>query len=193
MRKSFVFLICAILFTSTAFAQTNKAFKKGYRGSVEVGTGVAGGTMQKGFLTIGKEANAEDQWKPAEFMNISTVHGYQLGNGVFLGIGLGWSFEMLDGMQYGSAFADIKYNIVDASASPFVEGRTGYRINSNLGGRGTEGLFISAAGGVDFGPFSASLGFDYCPYLQTGKSSTGSIYRYCYTMNQFFFSLAFNF
>lgn len=189
-RTLYYFLVAfATLYASqNVFAQTNKAFKKGYRGSVGVSTGVAGGTMQEGFFTVANGANAKDQLKPSEFIRLSTVHGYQLGNGVFLGMGLGWDFELLEEMQYGSVFADVKYNLVDASASPFIEGRTGYHINSNLGGSDTEGLFIGVAGGVDFGHFSASLGFDYCPYLQREDK-----YRYYYTTKQFFFSVTYIF
>ena len=121
----FLFAFATLYASQNVFAQLYKAFKKGYRGSVGVSTGVAGGTMQKGFFTVANGANAKDQLKPSEFIRLSTVHGYQLGNGVFLGMGLGWDFELLEEMQYGSVFADIKYNLVDASASPFIEGRTG--------------------------------------------------------------------
>ena len=193
MKKSFVFLICAILFASTAFAQTNKAFKKGYHGSVELGFGTVNGQMKEGYIKSNTEVSPSDHDQPGEMVRLATVHGYSLGNGVFLGAGLGWDFELVDSAQYANVFADVKYNIKDASASPFVEGRAGYRFCTNAPRFDTEGVFVSAAAGVDFGRFAARLGYECCPIKQNYRTTWGYLQRKYYAMNQLSLSFAFNF
>lgn len=181
MRKSFVFLICAILFTSTAFAQTNRALKKGYHGNLELGTSAM--TLK----TMGS-SSAE----PDEVIRLSTTHGYAFGNGVFIGAGAGYNFLLIENVQFASAFIDVKYNFVDASASPFIEGRTGYNYCTSQKNE-TGGLFVSTAAGVDFGRMSARIGYELAPIKENVRASNGALSYALYTSNQFFFSLAFNF
>lgn len=191
--SSLAALALAILLSLPLSAQSNLSFKKGYHGTVELGMSAMNGKMQQGFIKCNSEVCAEAQMQPGEMIRISTVHGYAWGNGVFLGAGLGWDFELIDGAQYASFFADVKYNLKDASASPFIEGRTGYHFCTNMPRYETGAVFVSAAGGVDFGHISARLGYEYCPIKQNYRSNAGQLYRSYYSMNQFFFSLAFNF
>lgn len=181
MRKIFVFLICAILFASTAFAQTNRAWKKGYHGNLELGASAM--TLK----TMGS-SSAE----PDEVIRLSTTHGYAFGNGVFIGAGAGCNFLLIENVQFASVFMDVKYNFVDASASPFIEGRTGYNYCTSQKNE-TGGLFVSTAAGVDFGRMSARIGYELAPIKENVRASNGALSYVLCTSNQFFFSLAFNF
>ena len=181
MRKSFVFLICAILFTSTAFAQTNRAWKKGYHGNLELGTSA---------MTMKMMGNGGVE--PDEMIRLSSTHGYAFGNGLFLGAGAGCNFQLIEELHFASVFLDVKYNLADVSVSPFIEGRTGYNYCINKYNE-IGGLFVSTAAGVDFGRMSARLGYELAPVKENIRSNNGRLsYSLC-TSNQFFFSLAFNF
>lgn len=186
-------LLTTILLVMPVSAQTSHSFKKGYHGSVELGAAAVNGQIQQGFVKSSTERYTEDQIQPGEMIRLSTVHGYSWGNGVILGAGLGYSFELLDNAQYASIFADAKYNLKDSSASPFLEGRLGYHFCTNAFRYDTQGMLVSVAGGVDFGCLSARLGYEYSPLKQNYRTDLGGFQRYYYLMNQFFFSLAFNF
>ncbi|MBR3989449.1 MAG: hypothetical protein IKI85_02755, partial [Bacteroidales bacterium] len=183
----------ALFFATTAFAQTNIAIKKGYHGMVEIGTSTVNGQVQEGFIKGPNDKYEKDQMLPGEMVRLSTVHGYAWGNGLFLGAGVGWDFELVNSAQYASIFAAAKYNIKDAAASPFIEGRTGYRICTNAYRYDTSGTFVSFATGVDFGNAAIRLGYEYSPIRQNYRADIGGLHRYYYTMNQFFFSAAFHF
>ena len=191
-RIALLFIVFSLLSLSLG-AQSNHSFKKGYHGFVEVGAAAVNGQIQKGFVKSATERYLEDQMQPGEMIRLSTVHGYSWGNGVFLGGGVGYSFELLESAQYASFFADAKYNFKDASASPFLEGRMGYHFCTNAYRYDTQGMFVSVAGGVDFGCFSARLGYEYSPIKQNYRTDTAGLQRCYHWMNQFFFSLAFNF
>lgn len=130
--------------------------------------------------------------EPDEMIRLSSTHGYAFGNGVFIGAGAGCNFQLIEDLHFASVFMDVKYNFVDASASPFIEGRTGYNycINryNDIGG-----LFVSTAAGVDFGRMSARIGYELAPIKENVRARNGALGYVLYTSNQFFFSLAFNF
>ena len=191
-KKVFLAISAILLFVLPAPAQTNRSFKKGYRGTVELGFGAVNGKMQNGFIKSNLEVSPADHEQPGEMVRLSTVHGYSFGNGVFIGGGFGWDFELIDNAQYASIFVNTKYNLKDASASPFVEGRAGYSFCTNGPKYDTGGLFVNAAVGVDFGRFTTRMGYEFCPIKQNYRTSVG-LDRKFYSMNQFFLSLAFNF
>ena len=179
-NQIFAGLILALLLSSfTASGQVNRSFKKGYRGSVELEGSVFNGRLQSGFE------------QPGELIQLSTVHGGRLGNGLFLGAGLGYAFWLSEETGFASLFVDAKYNIKDAAVSPFVEGRAGYSVCSTSRLE-TGGMFVNAAAGVDFGRFTARLGYEYLPIKQLEWTSHGQTKTY-YALDRFFLSFAFNF
>ena len=157
-------------------AQTSRYYKKGYHGSFELGTGVGVGKMDAGFVLDDNHVFLGEQ-KPGELIRLS---------------GLGWNFELFEGAQYASAFADMKYNFFDASVCPFIEGRAGYYFQTNGPRYETGGMFVSVATGVDFGRFSARLGYEFSPLKQNYRDRRGELLRYYYSLNQFFFTVSFN-
>lgn len=192
-RIQTIILFAALILNIPVSAQSNCSFKKGYHGFVEFGTAAVNGQIQEGFVKSSTERYSEGQMQPGEMIRLSTVHGYSWGNGVFLGAGLGYNFELLESAQYASIFADAKYNFKDILASPFMEGRMGYNFCTNAYRYDTQGLFVSVSGGVDFGHFAARLGYEYCPIKQNYRTDYEGLHRYYYLMNQFFLSLAYNF
>lgn len=190
--KLIIFVTGLVMVSSAAVsAQTSRYYKKGYHGSFELGTGVGVGKMDAGFVLDDNHVFLGEQ-KPGELIRLSTVHGYSLGNGIFIGGGLGWNFELFEGAQYASAFADMKYNFFDASVCPFIEGRAGYYFQTNGPRYETGGMFVSVATGVDFGRFSARLGYEFSPLKQNYRDRRGELLRYYYSLNQFFFTVSFN-
>ena len=144
MRK--LIFICALLLTCAclASAQNNRAFKKGYQGDVEIGN----------YAVFGKG-------KYGGMVQVTTTHGYRMGNGMFLGAGLGVGYDLVtDEGPVIPAFMDAKYNFLDAAVSPFASVRTGIRF---CGASRYEMFqpFIAVAAGVDAGRFSVKLGYDY--------------------------------
>jgi len=182
MKKlSVLFVVLAILLAVPVSAKGNKALKKGYHGNLELGTSA---------MTMKMMGNSSVE--PDEMIRLSSTHGYAFGNGVFIGAGAGCNFQLIEDLHFASVFMDVKYNFVDASASPFIEGRTGYNycINkyNDIGG-----VFVSTAAGVDFGRMSARIGYELAPIKENVRASNGYLSYVLYTSNQFFFSLAFNF
>ena len=140
MKKIIIACIILLSCASMASAQNNRAFKKGYQGDIEIGN----------YAVFGKD-------KAGAMVQVSTTHGYRTGTGMFLGLGVGFGYDMYIADPYGSAFMDAKYNFIDTKVSPFASARTGLR----FGGFGSVEPFISIAGGVDSGRFSVKLGYDY--------------------------------
>ena len=73
--KSFVycFFVCLTLVSGVqASAQTNRSFRKGYRGDVELGN----------YATFGKD-------EAGGMILFTSTHGYSMGNGMFIGGGAG--------------------------------------------------------------------------------------------------------
>lgn len=219
MKKS-IALLTGVFIVFSGYAQPGEVLNKGYHGTVEVGTAVVNGLMQRDFQSknnigasslplsyksindlnvseiqeIIKEYTRETQ-QPDEIIRLATVHGYSWGKGVFIGGGVGYNFARNSGAKYASLFADAKYNMNANDVSPYIDTRVGhnfYKENENdLGG-----MFISVSGGIDYNRFSLQLGYEYCPLKQgnSTKNNGRSEYKLSYyIMNQFFFSLAFNF
>ena len=180
-KNTLIFVVLAILLAVPVSAKDNKALKKGYHGNLELGTSA---------MTMKMMGNSSVE--PDEMIRLSSTHGYAFGNGVFIGAGAGCNFQLIEDLHYASVFMDVKYNFVDASASPFIEGRTGYNycINkyNDIGG-----VFVSTAAGVDFGRMSARIGYELAPIKENVRASNGAHGYALYTSNQFYFSLAFNF
>lgn len=156
MRK--LTLICALLLSCAfaGFAQNNRAFKKGYQGDVEISN----------YAVFGKD-------KYGGMILVTTTHGYRMGNGMFLGAGLGAGYDLASGDgPVIPLFMDAKYNFLDAAVSPFASARTGIRF---CGAAWYDMFqpFIAVAAGVDAGRFSVKLGYDYGNIRQNAYRPSG--------------------
>lgn len=137
--KRIVISLIALAIASNAFAQENRAFRKGYSGNVEVANMTVFGKDMYGGM-----------------MQVATTHGYQTGTGAFIGFGAGVQYDMHVSDVSASAFLDGKYNFLDAKVSPYAFIRTGVRFCVGP----TLGNFINVGGGVDFGCCSVRLGYE---------------------------------
>lgn len=142
MKRLLLFLALSLMMATSALAQENLSYKKGYQGNVEISNG----------LVFGKD-------RVGSVMQLTSVHGGRFGNGMYLGAGLGLGYNLTLDEIYVPLFLDAKYNFLDASVSPFAAVRTGCCLG------GMDGFcltpFVSVGAGVDFGRFSVRLGYEY--------------------------------
>lgn len=169
------FLLVALLVSVPVCAQTNRSFVKGYHGNVELGNYATFGENQVGGIVM-----------------LATTHGYSTGTGMFVGAGVGYGYDIAPDMFVSSAFLDFKYNFVDTPVSPFLAARTGARFG--FARDDSVGQFVSLACGVDFGRFSARVGYEYASVRQQIylNSRTSPVVAY-QKPSQFYFSIAFVF
>ncbi len=143
MRNKVILLLVLLLGCGISLsAQANRSFQKGYQGSVEVGN----------YAVFGKD-------KYGGMVQLTTTHGFRMGNGVYLAAGGGVAYDYRTNDYIIPLFLDAKYNFIDASASPFVDLRTGIRFNGSV--NQALGSFISFACGIDSGRFSVKIGYEY--------------------------------
>ncbi|MCR5071086.1 MAG: hypothetical protein K6A62_04085 [Bacteroidales bacterium] len=173
MKKIIISIIIILLFSPILCAQKN-LYKDGYRGMIELGT------------------YSFRQGEALGMIQFSTIHGYGFGAGLFIGAGVGYTHEIMSELQGGNVFLDVKYNLKNTSISPFIEGRAGYRFMLNSDPEEIGGQCIAIAGGVDFGRFSARVGYEHGAFRH--KVWKDWVYNTLYSRSdQLFFSLAFNF
>ncbi len=157
------------------FETVGKPFKKGYKA---VENAVVGGyqsvedafvetftdsvkiniNFRRGYRAdLGLSCTIPDAW------GITSSHGFSFGNGLYVGGGTGFAAEFFPDYKTKPTylvpvFADIKYNIWNKLASPFVSLRTGgYADVTNTGIR----YFLNPAMGVDIGRFGIEVGYEY--------------------------------
>ena len=149
-------------------------FRKGYRGSVEIGN----------YAVFGKD-------KYGGLAQISVTQGYSFGNGAFVGLGLGIATD-LGGSPIIPLYMDAKYNFINGKVSPFASVRTGLRFSPTHSEYLSVG--IALGGGVDFGRFSVKLGYEYSASRQFAYNPQTSNYtEYFSKPSVLFCSFAFNF
>ena len=139
MKKTVLFLLLTLC-TLTLSAQESKMFRKGYRGSIEIGN----------YAVFGKD-------KFGGIAQMTLSQGYSFGNGAYIGLGFGAGVD-LSGSFYVPLFMDAKYNFINGQISPFASVRTGLRVS---GLPSALSYNIALGGGVDFGRFSIKLGYEY--------------------------------
>lgn len=137
--KRIISMAIAILIASvTMSAQGSHAFEKGYRGNVSL-TGNIG--VNKGFMNNGIE--------------LTTSHGYNFGDGMYVGGGIGLNASMSDYFDI-PIFLDMKYNVLDWKISPYVDCRVG----SVIWGDGECLVFMASPGvGFDYRKMSFRIGY----------------------------------
>lgn len=136
MKKFCLFFLFLCLSLIQMSAKTG--YDRGYVGNVGLGTGVA--VRGSVGYTVG----------------IETVHGFDFGNGAFLGGGLA-----IGGSLYNNAivdgFVETKYNLLETPVSPFIAVRGGVIVplvsEPDLAG------FVAPGVGIDFSGFSARLSY----------------------------------
>lgn len=173
MKKAFVVLLILLSTASVASAQTNRAFKKGYRATIEVTNSAVFGKNKIGGL-----------------IQANTTHGYRFGDGFFLGAGFGIGYDMLADDFFIPLYMDAKYNFLDQKISPFVNLRTGIRYNGGVHEQFAD--FISVSGGVDTGRFSVKLGYEYGATRRRTWTRQGGAVEAFEKPSQLFCSFVFN-
>jgi hypothetical protein len=171
MKKALLFLILTLC-TLTLSAQESRMFRKGYRGSVEIGN----------YAIFGKDIYGG-------IAQLTVTQGYSFGNGAFVGLGIGVGIDPI-GESYIPFYMDAKYNFIDGQVSPFASVRTGMRLGIS---RSFQSFNIDLGGGVDFGRFSIKLGYEFAT---TCALVVDSRYGHSWSMGKpsmLFCSFAFNF
>lgn len=139
------------------------------------------------YATFGKD-------KVGGLFQLSTTHGYSLGNGVFVGAGVGFGYGIASDQYLVSAFIDSKYTLFDTTVSPFVAARTGFCFGT--GRNNLTGQMVAIAVGIDVNRLSVKVGYQYCPIKEQvlldgiGRSSNTSVFT---KLSQVFCTFAFNF
>lgn len=141
MKRITLLIIITLATGFTCAAQMNRAFRKGYQGSIEIRNGAVFGKDKVGGM-----------------LQLTTLQGYRMGNGLFLGAGAGVSYDLVDDIVVFPLFLDAKYIFLDDKVSPFAAARTGFRME----GRDYLAPFVSISAGVDAGRFTIRLGYEYC-------------------------------
>ena len=92
---------------------------------------------------------------PGGEVGVSTTHGYHLGNGVSMGLGVGFYCDLKAVHHLISVpfFMEAKYSLLDSSKSPYISLRTGFSITDKL----STGAYISPSIGVNINRFSFFL------------------------------------
>ena len=180
--------------TGSFFERAGRPFKKGYEAVenafVDGYQAVEDAFVQPFTDTISTSrmyrkhyrADIELSWTNPNIWGITSSHGYNFGNGLYVGGGVGFAAELTKSPvartvsdevdpEYSytpesnwnatylvPVFADIKYSFINMLASPFVSLKAGsYADITNTGLR----AFVSPAVGVDISRFSIKVGYEY--------------------------------
>ena len=159
--------------SSFAFSQekisveTKNFPKTGYRGFIDVGIGCAG--TNKVF---------QDFYR----MTISTTHGYQMSEHLFVGLGVGAHLfsdatdtlqldeetkkKRLENNNYYSfpIFSDVRYDFLNRPVSPFADVQFGGTVGD------FKGLHFAASAGVRINRFSLSMGYSLQTYTYKNEA-----------------------
>ncbi|MDE6783339.1 MAG: hypothetical protein K2J17_06420 [Paramuribaculum sp.] len=141
------FFICLVI--SLTSSLTSQAVETGYRG----------------FFEYGYLIGVDDQHR-SSMNEIITVHGWQMTPRIFLGAGVNlnlYKFKFYDDKIHYNLplFADIRYDFLDSSISPFLDFKMGYSVagvfhgpyyNPSIGCR----LALGDSCGLNFG-----IGYTY--------------------------------
>lgn len=153
MNKKFISVLflaiisAGFVFTELSARESNRCFKEGYKGTVELG--------------IGSEMTGVTELS----YSLLTSHGYVLGKGFYIGMGTGVMGDITSAKNYHiPLYLDLKYSPVNKVVSPFI----GAGIGSNFvigppDGIGM-GLFLSPVVGMDCGRFSLFFRYTFRKY-----------------------------
>lgn len=138
MKRSFI-LVCLLAIAVLTMAEPYRMAQRGYRGFVDVGAAFSFNRIPSLDLTNGQYMNNHDR-----FLLLSTTHGYQFNDNLFLGagvlFGLGEEFEM-------PIYVDGRYDFKFNKFTPFADLRIGYNIGKE---RNSSGFWFSPTIGYRF-------------------------------------------
>ena len=126
---------------------------RGYRGFVD------------GGLLAGK---IDDTYEKADYSRfaLTTTHGFQINPHIFVGLGLGFQFNMEDDLiedldALVLPYAAVRYDILARRISPFVEARIGGFVSASAQENMTMGgASISLNAGIRLRRFNFSIGYE---------------------------------
>lgn len=131
----------------------------------------------KGFADLGYIVDVSDM--DASKLQLSTSHGYQFNNYLYLGGGVALDYYTDADKISVPIFADFKVNFINKRITPFADTKFGYSVGD------VEGFYSSVGIGVRFGlkgkkAISLKLQYDYQEY---NYSYSSSYYYYDDTSN----------
>ena len=107
--KKLVLITIALVFAAISIsAQEYGGFKKGYSANISTGLGIS-----------------VSKTDPANFVSITTSHGYSFGDGMYVGGGIGLEPQINGHAARIPIYFESKYNIEKSTLSPFVDCRMG--------------------------------------------------------------------
>ncbi|NDV64520.1 hypothetical protein [Bacteroides sp. 224] len=126
-----------------------KSSLRGYKGFVDFGYAFMGGDY--------------DDWFNLNHFEVTTTHGYQFNNHIFVGGGMGYRYYTDIEKHSVPIYANFRANFLKSKVSPFVDVRTGGTVGD------VEGGFATIGGGVRIGlagrtALNLSLSYSYQSY-----------------------------
>lgn len=94
----------------------------------------------------------------------STSHGYSFGNGLFVGGGAAFEYNVEDKIYMTPAFGEVRWSILNKTVSPYLDARAGIMIIENH----KNSFYFSPTVGLDIWKFSAFIGADVLPNYNSG-------------------------
>ncbi len=135
---------------------------RGYRGFVDVG--LLAGKVDGGLL----DGKIDDAYEKVDYgrFALTTTHGFQINPHIFVGLGLGFQFNMEDDLiedldALVLPYSAVRYDILARRISPFVEARIGGFVSASAQENMTMGgASISFNAGVRLRRFNFSIGYE---------------------------------
>ena len=147
----------------------------------------------KGFVDFGYIADLSDY--DANKVEISTSHGYQFNNYVYLGGGVAADFYTDADLIAVPIFVDFRANFINKKVTPFADIKTGYSVGD------VEGAYVSTGIGVRFSlkgkkAINLKLEYNYQQHNDHGDYSYNNnyySYDYDYDLEGLGFKIGFEF
>lgn len=135
---------------------------RGYRGFVD--GGLLAGKVDGGLL----DGKIDDAYEKVDYgrFALTTTHGFQINPHIFVGLGLGFQFNMEDDLiedldALVLPYSAVRYDILARRISPFVEARIGGFVSASAQENMTMGgASISFNAGVRLRRFNFSIGYE---------------------------------
>lgn len=112
---------------------------------------------------LGYKFDVATSYTMQRLTGVSTTHGYNFGNGMFVGGGIGFYAEWRNGYDQAHSFltpayAEAKYSFMNTLASPYLALRAGVAVDvTDVNVRG----LLNPRVGIDIWNFSLGVGYDW--------------------------------
>lgn len=138
--KRLILIIAVFVLMVLGFGiQNAHAYEKGYNGNVSISENIG---INKGLIN--------------NVVEITTSHGYNFGDGMYMGGGIGLNFGLNGSFAGVPMFYEMKYNIVDWKISPYVDCRVGTTIGAE---HDNPAFLVSPGFGFDYRKISFRAGY----------------------------------